>query len=160
MYIFIHHMRSEQMRKEILFLFVGIFISSLAYGAGGIDNFLNDLNIQAQTDLNNFSLRISTQFGVPLTKVQAVVREVESPADAFMCFQLARMTHKPSEAVVREYQADKGKGWGVIAQRLGIKPGSAEFRALKAGDFVLDGNPGAGPKTTGKGKGKGRGNRK
>ncbi len=147
------------MKKEILLLFVGIFISSMAYGAGGIDSFLNNLNVQAQTDLNSFSLKISTQFGVPVTKVQAVIKEVDSPADAFMCFQLAQMTHKPSDTVLREYRVDKGKGWGVIAQRLGIKPGSAEFHALKEGDFILDGNPRGSPKA-GKGKGKGKGNRK
>ena len=29
------------------------------------------------------------------------------------------------------YEQDRGQGWGVIAKRMGIKPGSAEFHALK-----------------------------
>ena len=33
------------------------------------------------------------------------------------------------------YGAKKGQGWGAIAKDLGIKPGSAEFHALKNGDF-------------------------
>jgi hypothetical protein len=33
--------------------------------------------------------------------------------------------------VLEIYERDHGQGWGVIAKRLGIKPGSAEFHALK-----------------------------
>ena len=57
--------------------------------------------------------------------------------------------------LIKEYQANKGKGWGVIAQRMGLKPGFAEFHALKQGDLVLDGKPGGGSKA-----GKGDGDRK
>jgi hypothetical protein len=35
--------------------------------------------------------------------------------------------------VVDQWQQDHGQGWGVLAQRLGIKPGSAEFHRLKKG---------------------------
>ena len=34
----------------------------------------------------------------------------------------------------KRYKSDKGKGWGVLAKSLGIKPGSQEFHALKSGD--------------------------
>jgi hypothetical protein len=57
---------------------------------------------------------------------------------------------------VDTYKRNKGKGWGVIAQRLGIKPGSAEFHRLKKGDFELAGGK-AGGKGKGNGKGKGHG---
>jgi hypothetical protein len=53
--------------------------------------------------------------------------------------------------------ANKGKGWGVIAKNLGIKPGSAEFHALKRGDLSFTGEPGAGEGQKGQGKGKGKG---
>ena len=39
----------------------------------------------------------------------------------------------PPEHVVDQYRKNKGQGWGVIAKSLGIKPGSAEFHALKEG---------------------------
>ncbi len=71
-----------------------------------------------------------------------------------MCFQLGYMASTPYERVVQVYQGNKGKGWGVIAKSLGIKPGSPEFHALKRGDFVFNGEPMA---PTGKGKGKGKG---
>jgi hypothetical protein len=69
------------------------------------------------------------------------------------------MTQKPPETVLHVYQANRGKGWGVIAKSLGIKPGSREFHALKRGDFYLSGGPGAGP-GQGQGKGKGKGHNK
>jgi hypothetical protein len=71
------------------------------------------------------------------------------------------MTHKQPEVVMATYESHKGKGWGVIAKELGIKPGSAEFHALKRGDFVLSGAPGGGSDNRqAKGAGKGKGHNK
>lgn len=131
--------------------------SGKAAAAGGLDAFLQQLDVQARADANGFSVKVSAQFGVPVPQVQAVIQTVDRPADAFMVFQLGQMIQKPPETVAQVYQANRGKGWGVIAQRLGIKPGSPEFHALKRGDFVLSGEPGGGP---GHGKGKGKGHRK
>jgi hypothetical protein len=142
------------MKKIIFVAMMIILLNSLAIAGGGLDSFLNDLNIQARADMNGFSARVSAQFGVALSQVHAVIGTVAAPADAFMVFQLGQMTRKPPERVVQLYQANRGKGWGVIAKSLGIKPGSPEFHALKRGDFVLSGQPGEGP---GKGKGKGKG---
>jgi hypothetical protein len=89
-------------------------------------------------------------------QVRTVIGTVAAPADAFMVFQLGQMTRKPPETVVRVYQANRGKGWGVIAKSLGIKPGSPEFHALKRGDFALTGAPGDGS-SEGRGHGHGRG---
>jgi len=33
--------------------------------------------------------------------------------------------------VANQYKAHRGKGWGMIAKEIGIKPGSEEFMALK-----------------------------
>jgi hypothetical protein len=127
----------------------------------GLDDFLNNLNIQARADLNGFSARVSAQFGVPEVQVRTVIGTVKEPADAFMVYQLGQMTRKPPETVEKVYQAQRGKGWGVIAKELGIKPGSPEFHALKRGDFVLSGTPGGGAgEGHGKGKGKGKGHKK
>lgn len=142
------------MKKIVLALMMIVLLNSPVFAAGGIELFLNDLNVQARADQNGFSAKLSAQFGVPLARVQVVIKTVKEPADAFMCFQLGQMTQKPSETVMKEYQANKGKGWGVIAKNLGIKPGSPEFHALKNGDFVFNGEPGKG---SGKGKGKGKG---
>ncbi len=147
------------MKRIVLAAMTLILFSGQAVAGGGLDGFLNNLNIEARADMNGFSAKVSAQFGVPVPQVQAIIKTVDKPADAFMVLQLGQMTQKPPERVVRVYQDNRGKGWGVIAKSLGIKPGSPEFHALKRGDFVLSGEPGQGP-GHGKGKGKGRGHNK
>ena len=58
-----------------------------------------------------------------------------SLADAFMVLQIGRWTGLSRDRIMNEYGSKKGQGWGAIAKDLGIKPGSAEFHALKNGDF-------------------------
>ncbi len=147
------------MKSIVLGIMALILFCGQTVAGGGLDGFLDNLNIQARADLNGFSARVSTQFGVPLPQVQATIRAVSTPADAFMVYQLGQMAHRPPETVMQTYQANRGKGWGVIAKSLGIKPGSAEFHALKRGDLALTGNPGDVP-GTGKGKSKGKGHNK
>jgi hypothetical protein len=146
------------MKRIVLAVTALLFLCGQAVAGGGLDGFLSSLNVQARADLPGFSARVSAQFGVPRAQVQAVIQTVKEPADAFMVFQLGRMASRPPETVVQVYQTHKGKGWGVIAKELGIKPGSSEFHALKRGDFVLSGAPAGGPgEGHGKGKGKGKG---
>ncbi|MBZ0158490.1 MAG: hypothetical protein K8I29_20015 [Alphaproteobacteria bacterium] len=88
---------------------------------------------------------------------------VDRPADAYLCLRLAELADRPVELVIREYKANKGRGWGVIAKRLGIKPGSREFHALKENTLdrgLDDHGKGKSKKKDddgGKGKGKGKG---
>ncbi len=142
-------------RIALTVMAVALFCGS-AVAAGGLNDFLSSLNIQARADLPGFSARVGAQFGVPQVQVMATIRTVREPADAFMVYQLGQMSGAPPETVMRVYRGSRGKGWGVIAKELGIKPGSPEFHALKRGDFALTGEPGEGPgKGHGKGKGKG-----
>lgn len=137
-----------------------LFSSAPVMAGGGLDVFINNLNVQARADMDDFSARVSAQFGVPLSQVQAVIGTVQTPADAFLCFQLGQMAHRPYRDAVQAYHVNRGKGWGVIAKELGIKPGSPEFHALKRGDFALTGKPGDSAPVQGKGKGKGKGRNK
>ena len=142
------------MKKIFSVLFVtslSLFMFSPVLASSDLDSFIKSVNVQAQADLGAFKVRLSTQFGVPVPKVEALMVKVATPGDAYMCLRVGQVASKPAEVVVKEYQAHKGKGWGVIAKNLGIKPGSKEFHALKKGDF--DGND----SDSGKGKGKGKG---
>ena len=141
------------MPRIILVVLLLVVASVPGVASASLDSFLSSVNVQARADLPGFSLQVSTQFGVPVARVEAVLGMVATPADAFMVFQLGQMAHRPPETVVQTYQTHKGKGWGVIAKELGIKPGSREFHALKNGDLVLGESPDGAP---GKGKGKGR----
>jgi len=142
------------MKRFLLAVSVLLLVCGPAFAGGGLEGFLDNLNVQARTDQSGFSARISAQFGVPLPQVQAVLGSVAVPADAFMVFQLGQMANRSPDSVLHVYHAGRGKGWGVIAKNLGIKPGSAEFHALKRGDFELAAGPGGG-KHSMKAKGKG-----
>ena len=151
--------------KRLISLVLCAMLLSLSTAAwASLDGFLANLNIQAQADLPGFKAKVSAQFGVPLPKVEAVFTQVSVPADVFMTFQLGQMAHKQPETVLKTYTVNKSKGWGAIAKELGIKPGSAEFHALKRGDLAFTGQPaGAGNDAApapGKGKGKGKGHNK
>lgn len=143
------------MKHFIFFALILSLLSPLPVFAGGLDDFLANVNVQARVSLPEFSANISAQFGVPQVQVQAVLQTVREPADAFMVFQLGQMTGRAPERVMEVYSSKKG--WGAMAQELGIKPGSAEFKALKNGDLHYSGKSAGnnGPAGSGKGKGKG-----
>jgi hypothetical protein len=150
------HRRNFMKRLATALMVLALSCGS-ALASGGLDNFLGNLNVQARADLPGFTARVSAQFGIPLAQVNATIGTVREPADAFMVYQLGHMTGYPPERVMGVYETHRGKGWGVIAKSLGIKPGSAEFHALKRGDFALTGEPAGGPvKGHGKGKSKGK----
>ncbi|MCX5871605.1 MAG: hypothetical protein NTY00_13475 [Deltaproteobacteria bacterium] len=147
------------MRKFLTPVLVFLLFAFPAMAGDGLDAFLSNVNVQARTDMNGFSAKVSAQFGVPEPQVRVVLRQVNEPADAFMVFQLGQMTNQQPDRVMQVYQSQKGRGWGVIAKELGIKPGSAEFHALKSGDFRFGVDQGEQP-NPGKGRGKGKGNGK
>ena len=134
---------------SIIFLSLVLFSTVLA--SSDLDSFVKSLNVEAQADLGAFKGRLSAQFGVPVPKVEAIMASVGTPGDAYMCFRVGQVASKPLEVVTKEYQRNKGKGWGVIAQNLGIKPGSKEFHELKKN---FDGDGSGSSKGKGKDKGK------
>lgn len=144
------------MKRLIPFCIALILLTPLTAFAS-LDDFLANVNIQARADLPGFSAKISTQFGVPIARVQAVIQTVHEPADAFMVFQLGHFAKASSERVMEVYKPSRKKGWGAMAKELGIKPGSAEFHALKNGNLTFSGQPSGSDDSPGKGKGKGRG---
>ena len=146
------------MKKTIIFcLFVSLNILGLSQPAmADLDNFLIDLNRKAVADIHRFNATLSSQFNVPVPKIEAILKTVKDPADAFMCLQLSQLSGVHVDTVVSSYRRNSGKGWGVIAKELGIKPGSSAFHALKRGDFVY-GSPQKVKKSKGKGKEKGKG---
>jgi hypothetical protein len=73
---------------------------------------------------------VDASFGIGLPRIEASLKLLP-PGDVFMAAQLAATINKPFETVVKTYQANKTKGWGVIAKEMGIKPGSPEFHAMK-----------------------------
>lgn len=116
-----------------------------------MDAQLGDMNVYARGDRNGFIDDVVVNFGAPRYVVtQYVVDRRWAPGDVYYACALAHQLRIPCLNVLRDYDKNHGQGWGVIAKRMGIKPGSAQFHALK----------GTVGKSNGKFKAKGKGNNK
>ncbi|MCK5193753.1 MAG: hypothetical protein KAQ71_08085 [Desulfobulbaceae bacterium] len=145
-----------------------LFIAPAAFA--GDFGWSRDFNIQAQADQSGFRARLATRFNIGDLQVKTVLSNVGSPADAYLMLRLGEMSGRPTGYVLDRYNSTKKKGWGALAKSLGIKPGSSEFHALKAGHDLNNGynhrhvsyssyDDDRG-RVKGKGKGKGKKNRK
>lgn len=95
-----------------------------------LDASLSDINAKAKLDLSVFKKDMSVSFGVTNGKLDNLLLTMQ-PADVYMSLEIGKLVKKPVETVVASYEKNKGKGWGVIAKEMGIKPGSKEFHELK-----------------------------
>jgi hypothetical protein len=100
-----------------------------------LDGYLRTLRVSASADFGDYRAGLGVHYGASGAVLDQVFLSVHDPGDAALCFWLARTTGHPVGYVVEHYHKHKGKGWGALAQGLGIKPGSAEFKALKAGQL-------------------------
>ena len=130
-------------------------------GDAGLDVSLENLNVSARGNLEEFITDISINYGVPKIKVENLLNEVNMPpSDIYMAVKTASVAKQPLDDVVTQYQKDKGKGWGQIAKKLGIKPGSKEFHLLKSDDSGMLEKAKKNNSSNNKGKGKGKGKKK
>lgn len=141
-------MKLQKMLLIVLVVF--LLVSSAAIAAAGDFDWIEDINIRAEADESGFRARLAARFTIGDTQINAVLGNVERPADAYMVLRLAEMSAKPTPYVIEKYKAGKDRGWGALAKSLGIKPGSREFHALKSGGDMYSG------KNRSKGKGKGK----
>lgn len=151
--------------KKTIFLAL-LLLANISFGQDynsgdtELDANLKIVNTNANKDLAAFKLDLTKTFNVPMPKVEACFKVGMAPADAFMAFQISKIAKKPIEDVITVYKTSKSKGWGAMAKELGIKPGSAEFHALKGkAKDKSKGNSKSKDKAAGdKGNGKSKGN--
>ena len=109
------------------------FSLSATTGDSDFDLSLNSINVEARQSLPGFYSSMQVEFNAPRPQIEQYISVHHlSPADVYMTFQIASLTHRSPDNVVVEFTKHKGKGgWGELAKQMGIKPGSAEFHALK-----------------------------
>ena len=128
-----------------------LVIAQYNSGDDELNNSLLTIDADAKLDFGAFKVDLSVSYDITEKKIEYLSVDIEmSAGDIYMSLELAKITEKSIDQVVEVYQANKAKGWGVIAKELGIKPGSPEFHALK--EKAKD----KGSKEKGKGKGKGK----
>lgn len=93
-------------------------------------------------DMNRYGLRYRDPFVDELVRYHGAPRDLVvellvdrrwAPGDVYFACALARIVGRPCRYVVDIWERDRGLGWGEVAKRLGIKPGSPEFHRLKQG---------------------------
>jgi hypothetical protein len=103
-----------------------------------LNGYLDSLRISADANFGEFRAGLGMHFGASGAELDQVFLAVGHPSEAALCFWLARTSGRPMDVVLQQYRVNKKQGWGAMAQNLGIKPGSAEFKALKAGQIGWD----------------------
>lgn len=142
-----------KLHKMSFIIFAALLVISSAAIARAADfDWMRNFNIRAEADLSDFKARLAARFNIAGVRLEAVLGNSGSPADAYVACALGQMAGKPPEYVAERYRSGKYKGWGALAKGLGIKPGSKEFHALKNGNTFYDDIG----KDKGKGKGKGK----
>ncbi|MDQ3056576.1 MAG: hypothetical protein M3Q96_02340 [Pseudomonadota bacterium] len=99
-----------------------------------VDQRLGDINQYGTRYREPFIDEMTRYYGAPRDLVtDLLMRQRWAPGDVYYACSIAQVIGRPCRYVVDEWDRDHGQGWGALAQRLGIKPGSAEFHRLKKG---------------------------
>jgi hypothetical protein len=101
-------------------------------GDKDLDLLLSNLNVEAGVQVDAFVTELSIAYAIPKVQIEDLVYKMRMPfGDVFVSVWLASSMKKPLSLVMKEYDVNKDKGWGVMAKNLGIKPGSEAFHSLK-----------------------------
>lgn len=99
-----------------------------------VDSTLSDMNRYGHRHRDAFIDELVRYYGAPRDYVTTLlVEERWAPGDVYYACAIAQVIGRSCRYVAEEWSRDHGQGWGVVAQRLGIEPGSAEFHRLKRG---------------------------
>lgn len=103
-------------------------------GDAWVDQTLSDVNQYGDRYRDSFVDELVRYYGAPRDYVTDLLGTRHwAPGDVYYACAIGQLVGRSCRYVAEEWQRDHGQGWGALAQRLGIKPGSAEFHRLKAG---------------------------
>lgn len=105
-----------------------------------VDHRLEEINRYGHDYRDPFIGEMTGHYGAPRSLIVDLLdRRGWAPADVYYACAIASAAGLPCIDVVNRYDPydrddrNRGRGWGVLAQELGIKPGSPQFHALKRG---------------------------
>lgn len=99
-----------------------------------VDTRLNDINQYGGGYRDSFVDEMVRYHNAPRSLITELLNRPDwTPGDVYYACALAAQSGRPCRSVADDYDRDRGQGWGVVAQRMGITPGSAQFHALKRG---------------------------
>ncbi len=103
-------------------------------GDAWIDEHLSDINRYGHRYREAFIDEIVRYHDAPRELVSELIVERRwAPGDVYYACAIAQAIGRPCRYVVDAWSRDHGKGWGEVAEGLGVAPGSDEFHRLKRG---------------------------
>jgi len=97
----------------------------------GLEVQITALNQAGEEDLMALLTRLSIQYTVELTVLQDLSAQGYEPGQIWLALEITATSETTLTDALVLVGETEGHGWGVLAQALGVKPGSAEFFALK-----------------------------
>ncbi|MDR0183714.1 hypothetical protein [Lysobacter arvi] len=99
-----------------------------------VDTWLGDMNRYGTRYRDPFVDEMVRYYGAPRDLVDELLTQRRwAPGDVYFACAIASTLGRPCRYVADMWERDHAQGWGVVAQNLGIKPGSPEFHRLKKG---------------------------
>ena len=99
-----------------------------------IDQTLGDINDYGYRYRDSFVDELVRYYGAPRDYVTMLLTDRRwAPGDVYYACAIGDIVGRSCRYVAEEWDRHHGEGWGALAQRLGIKPGSEEFHRLKRG---------------------------
>jgi len=96
-----------------------------------LDETIQELNQAAEGDPAAILATLAEKFGVEQTVLLAYYDAGATPGELWLALEISANTTTSLADAVTLAKGTEGHGWGVLAQVLGVKPGSDEFFALK-----------------------------
>jgi hypothetical protein len=99
----------------------------------GLQNDITTVNAAAELDQTALLIRLSAQFQVELAVLETLSAQGYTAGQIWLALEISQQTGAELSVSIAQAASigGDGHGWGVLAQALGISPGSPEFLALK-----------------------------
>lgn len=123
------------MKKIALFIVLlsAVLTAQIDFKLGSVElnTDLNKINGEAKVNIGGFKADLKLGYKISDKTFDGMVKLGMQPAEMYLACEIGKIANKPVSSVVDSYKRNKGKGWGVIAKEMGIKPGSPAFHQLK-----------------------------
>lgn len=101
-------------------------------GDTGWDSAVSKLNAAAHCESPQFAPKMDRRYGFPEGTAKGLIdKHGLTFGDACIAMKLSVLSNHSLDQVMGAYEFHRERGWGTVAQSLGIAPGSPEFHELK-----------------------------
>jgi len=111
-------------------------LASIAFASGAYAQDVDEEPIELEefdsVDHANLIAQLQITFQIDVAVLEAYIAEGYSPGELWLALEIARETELSLDQALVITDGASGHGWGLLAQKLGIDPGSNQFHALKA----------------------------